>query len=55
MDNKTEICIDVTKCNNYTKYKQEGKKYCLVCSRQITTSTKEASEDNMFKHASEDL
>ena len=56
-NNTTEICVDMSKCPNHAKYQQEGKKYCLVCSRNIETNTKEASDetDGIFKHASCDL
>lgn len=42
-------------CKNCEKYKKDGCEYCLECNAKLTP-TKEASEqEEMFKHASEDL
>lgn len=48
------------KCENYKKYKESGKKYCLICLIEIKDSDEKIAEKNesketFFKHASEDL
>ena len=43
-------------CKDCVKYKDTGAKYCLVCGDILEKKdSKEAAEEEMFKHASEDM
>lgn len=52
-------CKDISKCQYASKYKTEGKAFCLICGNDLQPTTEKKASDkaegNMFKHASEDL
>ena len=42
-------------CEYCNRYKTTGAGYCLKCGAPLEADEKKASEEGMFKHASEDL